>query len=169
MQISIIVAMAENRVIGRAGGLPWRIPGDLRRFKEVTMGKPIVMGRRTYQSIGRPLPDRPNIVITRDETFQAEGLHVVHGFDQALEKAAQLVNDGEVIIIGGAEIYRMALESASRLYLTEVHENAEGDTHFPNFDRSRWQEISRDDHPNADGDAPGHSFIVLERIDGDGY
>jgi len=161
MRISIIAAVAENGVIGRDGGLPWRLPEDMKRFKALTMGKPVIMGRKTFESIGVPLPGRPNIVITRSRDFSAKGVHVVHGFKDALDKASSLVGDGdEIMVIGGAEIYRSALAFASRLYLTEVHEAVEGDARFPDFERRRWREASRDRHP-------GYDFVVLERINDD--
>ena len=162
MRISLILAMAQNRVIGRDGDLPWRIPGDLKYFKQTTLGKPVVMGRKTWDSLGRPLPDRPNIVITRDPDFAAEGARVTHSLDQALELASSLIDDGEVMIIGGAQIYRQALPLAGRIYLTEVHLNAEGDTVFDDLDRAAWREISRQDI-SAEGDIPAYSIIVLDR------
>lgn len=157
--ISLIVAVAENGVIGRNGDLPWRIPADLKFFKETTMGKPIVMGRRTWDSIGRPLPGRDNIVITRQAEFQAPGAHVVGDLDAALAAAGEAP---EVMVIGGAEVYRAALPRARRIYLTEVHAMPVGDIHLPAFSKSDWREVARKDHA-AEGDIPGFSFVTLER------
>lgn len=158
--ISLIVAVAENGVIGHAGDLPWRIPADLKFFKETTMGKPIVMGRKTWQSIGRPLPGRDNIVITRDGDFQAPGAKVVLSVNAAVEAAGAAP---EIMIIGGAQIYAAALPLAHRVYLTEVHASPLGDTHLPDFASADWREVAREDH-EADGDLPGFSFVTLERI-----
>ena len=161
MKISIVVAMAENRVIGRDNGLPWHLPADLRHFKTITMGKPIIMGRKTWESIGRPLPGRTNIVVTRAADYTADGCVVVHSIDEALAAAAGFE---EAMVIGGAEFYRQVLPQASTLYLTLVHDTFEGDTFFPELDMQQWQEIERQDF-HADGNNPhAHSFIRLERV-----
>lgn len=157
--ISIVVAMAENGLIGRAGGLPWRLPADLRHFKAVTWGKPVIMGRRTWQSIGRPLPGRRNIVITRDAAFRGGGAVVVDSPEAALRAAEPAA---EVMVIGGAEIYRAFLGQACRMYLTEVHGPVTGDTFFPDWSRAEWVERERENHP-ATLDAPAYSFVLLER------
>ena len=166
MKLALIWAMSRNRVIGRNNALPWHLSEDLRYFKRVTMGKPIIMGRKTWESIGRPLPGRTNIVITRDQNFQAAGVRVVHSLDDALRLAEHVgVIEGaeEVIVIGGAEIYALALPKAERLYLTQVHAEVEGDAWFPEFDLSQWQELAREDF-KAEGPNPyPYSFIVLER------
>jgi dihydrofolate reductase len=166
MKLALIWAMSRNRVIGRNNALPWHLSEDLRYFKRVTMGKPIIMGRKTWESIGRPLPGRTNIVITRDQNFQAGGARVVHSLDDALRLAEHVgVIEGaeEVIVIGGAEIYALALPKAERLYLTQVHAEVEGDAWFPEFDLSQWQELSREEF-KAEGPNPyPYSFIVLER------
>jgi len=141
MKISLIAAMAENHVIGRNNQLPWRLPADLKRFKALTMGKPIVMGRKTWESLGRPLPGRTNIVITRDIGYQAEGCVVVHSIDQALEVAA---GSDEVMVIGGEKLYQQVLDRADRLYLTLVKSDVEGDTWFPEFDLTQWREVQRE-------------------------
>jgi dihydrofolate reductase len=159
--ISLIVAVAENGVIGRNGDLPWRIPADLKFFKETTMGKPIVMGRKTWQSIGRPLPGRDNIVVTRDKDFSAPGATVVVGLEAAITAAGDA---SEVMIIGGAQIYAEALSRAARVYLTEVHASPAGDIHLPAFAARDWREVAREDH-EAEGDLPGFSFVTLERIE----
>jgi dihydrofolate reductase len=157
--VALVAAVAANGVIGRDGGLPWRIPDDLRHFKAITLGKPVIMGRRTWQSIGRPLPGRRNIVVTRDAGFAADGAEVVASLDAALARAGDVA---EAMVIGGGEIYTQALPRAGRLYLTEIHAEAEGDVHFPAIDRALWRETARDDRP-ADGDTPAFSFVVLQR------
>ena len=153
----MVVARADNGVIGRNGGLPWHLPADLRHFKAVTMGKPIVMGRRTFESIGRPLPGRHNIVLTRGD-WTADGVTVVADLAAALAAAG----GGEVAIIGGATVYAAALPLASRVHLTEVHAEPAGDTILPGFDPAIWVETTRDDHAGDDG-VPGYSFVTLER------
>jgi dihydrofolate reductase len=152
--------MADNGVIGRGGKLPWRIPEDMRRFKALTIGKPCIMGRRTWDSLPKkPLPDRPNIVITRDGNFRADGAVVVHSLDDALLHAG---NDTEVCVIGGAEIYKAALPRARRIHLTEVHADVEGDTQLAPFDRAHWTETGRENHTTADG--LRYSYVTLERL-----
>jgi dihydrofolate reductase len=160
MRISLIAALAENRVIGRENQLPWRISADLGHFKAVTMGKPIIMGRRTFESIGRPLPGRTNIVITRDESFQADDILVVHSIERALAAAE---GHDEVMVIGGANVYRQLLPRATRLYLTEVKATVEGDAWFPEFDNGEWQEIERESHTADDRNEFDYDFVVLER------
>ncbi len=166
MRTSIIVAMAENGVIGRDGGLPWRLSEDLKRFKDITMGKPIVMGRKTWESIGRPLPGRPHVVISRDAAYTAEGVDVVQDVDAAIARARALA-DGtgveELMIIGGAEIYRLALPITNRMYVTEIHSSIDGDTHFPKFDRDEWQETAREGPLAAGKSDLTYSFIQLDR------
>jgi dihydrofolate reductase len=160
MRIAIIVAMAENRVIGRNNQLPWRIPADLGHFKMLTMGKPIIMGRRTHESIGRPLPGRDNIVITADSDYQADGCQVVHSIDQALEAAGDC---DEAMIIGGADLYRQTLEYADRLYLTLVKADPEGDTWFPAIEAQQWREIERETHKADERNEYDYDFVVLDR------
>ncbi len=162
MRLALIAAVARNGVIGRDGDLPWHISADLKHFKATTMGKPMIMGRRTFESIGMALPGRTSIVITRNAGFAADGIEVAADLDQALAIAERLGAD-EAMVVGGGEIYAAALLRADRLYLTEVHAEAEGDVHFPPLDRSQWRETSRDDHA-ADGDTPAFSFVVLERV-----
>lgn len=167
MRLALIVAMAENGVIGRDGGLPWHISADLKYFKARTSGKPVVMGRKTHQSIGRLLPGRPNIVVSRNPDFSVPGILMAGDLKTALAMAAQLAKESgaeEIIVMGGAEIYRQALVGADRIYLTEVHAAVEGDALFPNFDRSEWREISRERHPAAGADSPAYSFVILDRI-----
>ncbi len=163
MDVALIVAVAQNGVIGRDGGLPWRLSNDLRYFKAVTMGNPIIMGRKTYESIGRPLPGRPNIVVSRNPGFRADGVAVVPGLDEAVAHAGTLDGD-KAMIIGGAGLYRDALSIVSRIYLTEVHADVDGDVLFPAFDRAAWSEISREKQPSSDRDEFEHSFVVLERV-----
>jgi len=162
----LIVAMASNRVIGRNGGMPWHLPGDLRHFKKTTLGKPLIMGRKTFQSIGRALPGRTNIVVTRDPGFEAEEIVVVINFDAAISQAREIAQDDgvdEIMIGGGGEIYRRALPHADRIYLTEVDRNIDGDVTFPDFDRKEWREHRREQHPGVDG-GPSYSFVVLDRV-----
>lgn len=165
--VVIVVAVADNGVIGAAGGLPWHLSADLKHAKALTMGKPLIMGRRTYESIGRPLPGRRSIVITRDHAFAPDGVVVVRDFEAALEAAnaaAAEMGADEVIAFGGAEIYARALTLARRIHKTEVHLAPEGDTVFPAFETSDWRETAREDHPAGDGGAPAHSFVTLERV-----
>jgi dihydrofolate reductase len=160
MIISLIVAMAANRVIGRQNKLPWRLPNDLRRFRALTLGKPVIMGRKTFESIGRPLDGRHNIVVSRNPDYRAEGCTVVHSSEAALAAAGSAA---EIFVIGGAELYAQFLPRADRLYLTLVHAQLEGDTYFPPFDQTRWREIEREEH-QADGrHAFDYTFLVLER------
>jgi dihydrofolate reductase len=160
MVISLIVAVAANRVIGRDNKLPWRLPNDLRRFRALTMGKPLVMGRKTYESIGRPLDGRHNIVVSRNPDYRAEGCTVVHSPEAALAAAA---GAAELFVIGGAELYAQFLPQAHRLYLTLVHAHVAGDTYFPPIVESQWREIEREEH-QADGrHAYAYSLLVLER------
>jgi dihydrofolate reductase len=149
-------------VIGLAGGLPWHIPGDLKHFKAVTMGHPIIMGRKTHESIGRPLPGRRNIVVTRRADYRAGGCEVVHSFDEALRATRA---EEEVFVIGGAELYVEALPRAERVYLTRVEGSFEGDTYFPDTDWSLWHEVLRETY-EADAENPHpHVFSTLERSD----
>ncbi len=159
-QISIIVAMAENRVIGRNNDLPWRLPADLKHFKALTVGKPIIMGRKTWESLPGLLPDRPHIVVTRDPDFRAEGCAVVHTLDAAVSAAG---NVPEVMVIGGAMLYGEAIPRAARIYLTEVHAEVEGDVLFPSFSRSEWRELERERFAPDDKNALPYSFVILER------
>ena len=160
MLVSIIVALARNRVIGKEDGLPWHIPNDLKHFKIITMGKPIIMGRKTHESIGRPLPGRENIILTRDENYKAEGCTVLHSLEAIYEHCNDLE---EIMITGGAEIYKQSLAHVQRLYLTEVYAEVEGDTFFPEFDRDQWIELSREDHQADEKNEFDYSFLVLER------
>jgi dihydrofolate reductase len=162
--LGVIVAVAANGVVGRDNALPWHLPEDLRYFKRMTMGKPVVMGRRTFQSIGRPLPGRRNLVISRDPDFRAEGVTVLPSLEAALDLAGELVErDGEVMVIGGAQIYAAAIPLADRLYVTEVHAEVSGDAILPPVDWSAWREVSRE-LQRASGDNPyDYSFVAYER------
>jgi dihydrofolate reductase len=162
----MIWAMAENNVIGRDNKLPWHLPNDLKYFKQLTTGKPVIMGRKTYQSIGRALPNRTNIVISRDSSFSAEGIQIVNTLDDAIElaEATCLVNaQDEVIVMGGAEIYKLCLPRADRLYVTLVHANVEGDAYFPDIDLTQYQEVKREFF-EKDGPNPyDYSFCVFDK------
>lgn len=160
MKISIIVAMDKNRVIGNESDLPWHISADLKKFKQVTMGKPIIMGRKTHESIGRPLPGRENIILTRDAAYKSEGCTVVKSVDLILEHCQE---HAEIMITGGAEIYRLFLDMANRLYLTEVHAEVDGDTVFPEIKREEWELISREDHRADENNDHDFSFLILDR------
>jgi len=163
VKLSLIVAMAENRTIGRNNELPWRLSEDLKYFKSVTMGKPIVMGRKTFDSIGKPLPGRLNIVITRNTDWQHPGVKAASSLQQAVAIAVEEnPQDREVMVIGGEEIYRTALGQADRLYITRVQAKVEGDAFFPEYKESEWQEVSRQ-QPELQSETP-YFFQVLERI-----
>lgn len=166
MKLSLIAAVARNGVIGRDNKLPWYLPNDLKYFKAVTLGKPVIMGRKTWESLGRPLPGRTNIVITRQAGYAPAGAKTVASLDAALVLAEQVaLIDGvdECVVIGGAEIYAQALPRCDRLYLTEVHADIDGDAYFPAFDRSRWREQQREDFA-AEGPNPhAYSFVVYEQ------
>lgn len=160
MRVSLVAAIARNGVIGRDGELPWRLPGDLRYFKALTLGKPVVMGRKTWESIGRPLPGRRNVVLTRQRDYAADGAEVVHTPDAAL----LLLNDEpEVMVIGGEAIYRAFLDRATTVYLTEVDAEVEGDARFPDLDRSAWVEISLEGNARDERDEHAYRFIRLDR------
>lgn len=158
--LSLIAALDENGVIGRDGGLPWRLPDDLRHFKRLTLGKTILMGRRTWDSLGKPLPDRENWVLSRDPSFAPEGARVFRSTEDALAQ----IQAGELMIIGGAELYRQTLDRAQRLYLTRVHAKLAGDVHFPAFDPAQFHEIAREDHAADERHAYAFSFLTLERV-----
>jgi dihydrofolate reductase len=158
--ISLIAAMAENRVIGANNALPWHLPDDLRHFKQLTRGHAVIMGRRNYQSIGRPLPERRNIVVTNQRDFTAPGCQVVHSIEEAFRAAA---DDHELFVIGGAEIYRQCLPMAQRLYLTLVHASIPGDTFFPEFDAREWAETARERHEADTRNPHPYTFLTLER------
>ena len=160
MRVSLVAAVARNGVIGRDGGLPWRLPGDLRYFKALTLGKPVVMGRKTWESIGRPLPGRRNVVMTRQRDYAAEGAEVVHTPEAAL---LLLKGEAEIMIIGGEAVYRAFLDRAARIYLTEVDAEVQGDARFPDLDRSEWIEVAPEDSTRDERDEHVYRFIRLDR------
>lgn len=158
-RITFHLARADNGVIGRDGKLPWHLPADLRRFKAQTMGKPMVMGRKTFESFPAPLPGRRHIVLTRDTGWRAEGAEVAHSPDEALA----LAGEGDVAVIGGGEVFALFLDRADRVELTEIHIHAEGDATVPGFGQG-WREIAREDHASEAG-RPAYSFVTLERME----
>lgn len=160
--ISVIVAVSTNNIIGSEGDLPWRLPDDLRRFKRLTMGKPIVMGRRTWESIGRPLPGRQNIVLTRQAGFDAPGCNIATSPAEALAAAGDA---GEIMIIGGSQVYALFLPKASRLYLTRVHAEIDGDTHFPEINERQWRLVDCEAHEPDDLNQFAYEFRTYERTD----
>jgi dihydrofolate reductase len=164
MLLSIIVAISENNVIGRDGKLPWHLSGDLRRFKRLTTGRAIIMGRRTWESIGRPLPGRASIVISRQPGWDADGAIVAPDLDAAIASACQYSLENEVFIVGGAAIYGLALLRAERLYLTRVHAIVEGNVEFPTVDWSQWQLIAESRHPADERNEFAHTFQEWHRI-----
>ena len=172
-EIALIAAVAENGVLGRNGDLPWHLPGDMRYFMHTTLGKPVVMGRKTWDSIGgRPLPGRTNIVLSRQVGLPCPGALLAPDFDSALELAAAQTEGGngggskgggEIMVAGGAAIYALALPRAARLYLTEVHAYFEGDARFPDWDKRAWKEVRRERHRASPGESCDYSFVVYER------
>lgn len=164
--LNLVVAVAENGVVGRDNQLLWRLKTDLKRFRALTMGKPMIMGRKTFQSIGKPLPGRETIVLTRDPGFPAEGIHVARSWREALSQGSDLADKmgaDAVCVVGGPEIYALALPHVQRIYLTEVHAAPEGDAVFPPYDRSQFRETARVDHPKGADDEHPFTFIDLER------
>jgi len=159
MTISLVVAASKNNVIGRNGGLPWHLPADLRHFKRLTSGEPVGMGRRTFESLGRPLPDRRNIVMTRDPGYAAEGCDVVSSVDEALDLVADA---DEVMVIGGGQVYRDFLPRADRIYLTRVQAEVEGDTYFFDIDRTRWRLVSSEHHDADEEHEYAFDLMVFE-------
>lgn len=166
MSIALIVAMTPKRVIGRAGGLPWHLPSELKFFKRTTLGKPVIMGRKTYQSIGKPLPGRSNLIVSRNPHLHVPGCTVHDSLDAALKAAkalpADLVRDDEIMLIGGAQLYAQALEQADRLYLTIIDAELTGDAYFPEIKQADWRELWRDYLPADARHAYGYSRLLLE-------
>lgn len=162
MKISIIAAVSENEVIGRKGRVPWHLPEDLKRFKKITTGHHLIMGRKTYQSIGRPLPDRTSIVVSRNPKLKIKKCIVAHSLKEAL-RVAQDAGEKEAMVIGGQSIYNLALPLADRIYLTRIHHNFQGDTFFPKIDNKKWQEISRQSYPKDKRNPFSYDFIVLKK------
>lgn len=160
-KISLIAAMAKGRVIGKDNDMPWHMPADLKHFKSVTLGKPVVMGRKTFESIGRPLPGRQNVVITRNAEWQHEGVLTAHSTEQAL---SLLKDASEIMIIGGGHIYEQFLPLASHLYLTFIDLEVAGDTHFPDWNETaQWQEVERQAHDSDDKNPHAYEFVTLKR------
>jgi len=162
-RVSLIVAMSRNGVIGKDNRLPWHLPADLKRFKELTMGHTIVMGRKTWESINRLLPGRRSVILTRNPEFQVQGAIVAHSLEQALLAAG---NDNEVFVIGGEEIFRLAMVHADRIYLTIVQAHFDGDTFMPPFDPAQWHKASSESHPATDTSPLAWCFEIHERIAG---
>ncbi|MFT7223270.1 MAG: dihydrofolate reductase [Cellvibrionaceae bacterium] len=165
-KLSIIVAMANNRTIGKNNQLIWHLPEDLKYFKRVTMGKPLVMGRKTFESIGRPLPGRLNIVITRQRDWRFSGVDVVHSLEQArklAEAQANVDKIDEIMVIGGEQVYCAALPIADRIYLTRVETEVAGDAFFPPIDRELWKEVSREQHFASSSNPYDYTFCVLQK------
>lgn len=158
--ITFVVAMSENRVIGVDNGLPWRLPADLRHFKAITMGKPVLMGRKTFDSIGRALPGRRNIVVSRTPGYEASGCESVDSIDEALARVAQ---EPEIMVIGGASFYEQLLPRADRIHLTLVHTELEGDAFFPALNMAQWREVSREEHGVDERNPFSYSFLIYER------
>lgn len=159
-RLSILVATARNRTIGIDNTLPWRCPEDLKRFKALTMGHHIIMGRKTYDSIGRPLPGRVTVVVTRNRALKIEGCTVVHSLEEAIAACAA---DGETFIVGGADLYAQALPRADTLYITEIQQDVAGDAHFPDFDRGEWKETSREAHHQDAPQPLDYAFVTYRR------
>jgi dihydrofolate reductase len=166
MNVSLVVAIAENGIIGRDGGLPWRLPSDLSTFRRVTMGKPVIMGRRTFQSLPKPLEGRDNIVVSRDAHFRPDGAIVESDFASALARARQCAEARgveEIMVIGGTDIFNEALPLARFIYKTEVHARPQGDALFPDVDWSHWEELARTPLPKGPRDEFAATFVVMER------
>lgn len=160
MKISLIAAMARHRVIGKNNQLPWHLPADLKHFKALTTGKVVVMGRKTFEAIGRPLPNRKNIVLTHDRHWNREGVIVVHSWEQALELCG---SEEELMVIGGAQLYEQTLSKASAFYLTLIDADIEGDAVFPEWNANEWQEEERTEHPADEKNSYNMIFITLKR------
>ncbi|MBU6079467.1 MULTISPECIES: dihydrofolate reductase [Allobacillus] len=156
---SLMVAFDENQVIGHQNGMPWHLPNDLKYFKKVTTGKPIVMGRKTFESIGRPLPNRENIIMTRDEKYEQEGCTVIHSWDEL----DRFKSYDEIIIIGGSQLFEKAIDFVDRMYVTKIHETFEGDTYFPEVNWSQWEEVSSQKGIVDEKNKYEHVFYVYER------
>jgi dihydrofolate reductase len=165
-KIALVAAVAENGVIGTGTGMPWRIRSELKYFAQITRHKPVIMGRKTFETLPGPLKDRANIIVTRDASYKKPGIIVATSLEKALEIARVIAAETkaeEIIIGGGAEIYKLALPMADRLYITEIHAQPEGDTLFPAFDRKEWREIQRERRAAAEGETADYSVTVLEK------
>ena len=159
--VTLVAAVAENGVIGNGNRMPWHLPADLKRFKALTLGKPLLMGRRTFESIGKPLPGRRNLVLTRAADIPVPGIEVVRAVDEAL---ARCTDSPELMVIGGAEVYRLCLPLAQRMHLTRVHAALVGDTRFPNCDWNEWRKVERSTHAADERNAYAMTFLTLERL-----
>ena len=165
----MVAAVARNGMIGAGNALPWRLPGDLRHFKAVTLGKPVLMGRRTHESIGRPLPGRPTVVVSRDPAFAPGGVTVVRSIPEALAEGdaiARAIGAPEVMVAGGGELYAALIAEADRLYLTHVDSEPAGDTVFPTVDPASWRRVSESVPEPPDGSSPGYIFVTYQRAQG---
>lgn len=162
MKISLIVAMASNRAIGLNNQMPWHLSADLKRFKQITMGHPIIMGRLTFEAIGRPLPGRTNIIVSRNPSYQQEGYVIVDSIEAAINHGCRLAD--EVFVIGGATLYEATLPLADSLYITQINQDFEGDTFFPDFDRNNWTEVAREDVMDDANVGFDYSFLKLQKI-----
>ncbi len=166
IQLASIVAVADNGVIGNNNAMPWHIPSEFAHFRATTIGKPVIMGRKSFEALGKPLAKRTNIVVTRDTTWSAAGVTVCHTLDDAIAAGKHTAHESgvdTVFIIGGADIYRQAMDVIDVLYLTEIHLSPAGETYFPDFDRARFHEIFREEHPQREGEAAGYTVTILER------
>lgn len=162
MKISSIVAASENNAIGKDGGMPWHLPDDLAFFKKHTSGHPVIMGRKTFDTLGKPLRNRANLVLTRDVNFQVDGAEIFHDIEQAIEKAKQLDSE-EIFIIGGANIYKQSMDYCDRIYLTRVHSTFEGDAFFPELNMDEWETVYEEFHAKDERHAAAFTFYILER------
>ena len=160
MTISLIAAMSKNRVIGKGNKLPWDLPADMQHFRELTKGKPVIMGRKTFESIGHPLPKRLNIILTHDTKYLTDGCTIVHSPGQAITAAG---HTEEIMVIGGANVYEQFLPTANRIYLTIIGGEFDGDAYFPEFDQNMWKETSREDHEPDEKNRYGYVFLTFER------
>ena len=163
MRISLIVAMAKNRVIGNNNEMPWHLPADFAYFKKITIGHPVIMGRKTFESIGRPLPGRRNIVVSRNPVFRADGAEVAASLQQAINACDNQTECNEIFVIGGATLYAEALARVDRIYLTEVDAAPDGDTLFPALDKNQWREIARERREADEKNVHAMEFVALER------
>ena len=165
MKISLIAALAKNRVIGLNNKMPWHLPADLKNFKKITMNKPIIMGRKTFQSIGKALPGRVNIIITRDQAFVADHCEIAHSLDEALDIAKNKLahENDEIMIIGGGNLYEQTLAMASRCYLSYIDLDTEGEAFFPEWNPAEWEEISRETYEPDEKNLYSYAFVILER------
>ena len=164
LKLSMIAAMGKSRVIGKDNDMPWHLPADLQHFKKTTLGSPIIMGRKTYDSIGRPLPGRLNIILSRNTRLEIDGCSVVNSLEDAVD-LAEKTDASEIFITGGAHLYDKFLENADRLYLTLIDKKFDGDTYFPDYTQFNWKEVAKENHKADDKNPHAYSFVTLDRID----